>query len=194
MYSKKILDTWCWIKIETGLIHPVSSNQHLSARRALSAVLNHFMTEIDDVALSRERQKARELRGSQWWKRQLARGWCHYCGRSFSPEALTMDHIVPIARGGKSTKGNVVPACKACNNKKKYMLPIEWEEYLQSLSENGVGWHQLSGCCPNSFPIKFWEAARGIFFEVMSLIWPDRSQHGTMLDVPPWPSYNRLVS
>jgi 5-methylcytosine-specific restriction protein A len=103
------------------------------------AVLNHFTTEIDDVALSRERQKARELRGSQWWKRQLARGQCHYCGRSFSPEALTMDHIVPMARGGKSTKGNVVPACKACNNKKKYMLPIEWEEYLQSLTENGVG-------------------------------------------------------
>ncbi len=48
-----------------------------------------------------------------------------------------MDHIVPMARGGKSTKGNVVPACKVCNNKKKYMLPIEWEEYLQSLAETG---------------------------------------------------------
>ncbi len=49
-----------------------------------------------------------------------------------------MDHIVPMARGGKSTKGNVVPACKACNYKKKYMLPIEWEEYLQSLTANGA--------------------------------------------------------
>ena len=94
--------------------------------------------KIDDVFLSRERQKARELRGSQWWKRQLARGQCYYCGRSFSPKALTMDHIVPLIRGGKSTKGNVVPACKSCNNKKKHMLPIEWEEYLQSLTENGA--------------------------------------------------------
>ncbi len=42
-----------------------------------------------------------------------------------------MDHIVPIARGGKSTKGNIVPACKDCNNKKKQLLPMEWEEYLQ---------------------------------------------------------------
>ncbi len=49
-----------------------------------------------------------------------------------------MDHIVPLIRGGKTTKGNVVPACKACNNKKKHMLPIEWEEYLQSLTENGA--------------------------------------------------------
>ena len=100
-------------------------------------VLNYFTIEIDDVFISRERQKARELRGSQWWKRRVARGRCYYCGRSFSPEALTMDHIVPLARGGKSTRGNVVPSCKTCNNKKKYMLPIEWEEYLQSLIENG---------------------------------------------------------
>jgi 5-methylcytosine-specific restriction endonuclease McrA len=33
-----------------------------------------------------------------------------------------MDHIVPLIRGGKTTRGNVVPACKECNNKKKYLL------------------------------------------------------------------------
>jgi len=49
-----------------------------------------------------------------------------------------MDHIVPMSRGGKSTRGNVVPACKACNNKKKYMLPIEWEEYLETLKEHDI--------------------------------------------------------
>ncbi|MCK4390773.1 MAG: HNH endonuclease [Desulfobacterales bacterium] len=100
--------------------------------------MNHFTTEIDDISLARERQKARELRGAQWWKRKLARGRCHYCGRSFPPKDLTMDHIVPLARGGKSSKGNVVPACKECNNKKKYMLPVEWEEYVKSLRGNGV--------------------------------------------------------
>jgi 5-methylcytosine-specific restriction endonuclease McrA len=42
-----------------------------------------------------------------------------------------MDHIVPIARGGRSTKGNLVPACKQCNNKKKQLLPMEWKSYLQ---------------------------------------------------------------
>jgi 5-methylcytosine-specific restriction endonuclease McrA len=46
-----------------------------------------------------------------------------------------MDHIVPLIRGGKSTKGNMVPACKACNNKKKHMLPAEWEEYIEKLKE-----------------------------------------------------------
>ena len=58
------------------------------------------------------------------------------------------------------------------------------------MSDYGVS----TGCCPNSFASKFWGAVRGIFFEVRSLILPDRSQDGTMLDVPPWPSNNRLVS
>ncbi len=46
---------------------------------------------------------------------------------------LTMDHLIPLSRGGKSKKGNLVPACKECNNKKKYLLPLEWEEYLDTL-------------------------------------------------------------
>lgn len=36
-----------------------------------------------------------------------------------------MDHKIPIARGGKSNKGNVVVCCKACNNEKKYLTPAE---------------------------------------------------------------------
>jgi hypothetical protein len=32
----------------------------------------------------------------------------------------------------------VVPACKDCNNRKKYLLPLEWEEYLESLREEEV--------------------------------------------------------
>ncbi|WP_423303675.1 HNH endonuclease [Deferribacter thermophilus] len=97
-----------------------------------------FIIEVDEKFIKREKQKARELRKKQWWKNKLAEGKCYYCGKSFSPKELTMDHIVPIIRGGKTTKGNVVPACKDCNNKKKYMLPIEWTEYLNKL-KNGEG-------------------------------------------------------
>lgn len=90
-----------------------------------------YAYDLDDAQIKRERRKARELRSSQWWKRRCAKGQCHYCGDSISPSELTMDHIVPIARGGKSTKGNLVPACKTCNNKKKQLLPMEWESYLK---------------------------------------------------------------
>jgi 5-methylcytosine-specific restriction endonuclease McrA len=91
---------------------------------------NPFPHHLDEADLTRERQKARELRGSQWWKGRLARGVCHYCGRPFPARELTMDHVVPVSRGGKTTKGNVVPCCKECNNAKKQSLPMEWEAYL----------------------------------------------------------------
>ncbi|MBW2143871.1 MAG: HNH endonuclease, partial [Deltaproteobacteria bacterium] len=55
--------------------------------------------------------------------------------REVGREQLTMDHVVPLSRGGKSRKGNIVAACKECNTKKKYLLPVEWEEYLRTLSE-----------------------------------------------------------
>jgi len=81
--------------------------------------------EKDPRHVAKEKAKARELRRSSWWKQQLAKGICHYCGLEFKPDELTMDHVVPIARGGNSTKGNVVPACKDCNNRKKHLTPVE---------------------------------------------------------------------
>lgn len=91
-----------------------------------------FAYDLSDADIRREKTKARDLRASQWWKRRLAKGICHYCGRSVPPKELTMDHVIPISRGGRSVKGNVVPACKPCNNKKKQLLPMEWEAYLNS--------------------------------------------------------------
>jgi 5-methylcytosine-specific restriction protein A len=93
-----------------------------------------FFMPADDEHIRREKTKAREMRRSQWWKNQMARGQCHYCRCRFHPSELTMDHVVPIARGGHSTKSNVVPACKECNSRKKYLLPVEWQEYLDALA------------------------------------------------------------
>ncbi len=49
-----------------------------------------------------------------------------------------MDHVVAISRGGKTVKGNVVPCCKECNNAKKQLLPMEWEDYIKSWSGNNL--------------------------------------------------------
>ncbi|MEW6162406.1 MAG: HNH endonuclease [Nitrospirota bacterium] len=97
--------------------------------------MNSFISPVTEEEIKREKAKAQRLRKSQWWKRKCAEGVCYYCKRKISPRELTMDHIAPIIRGGKSTKGNIVPVCKECNKKKKYLLPIEWEEYLQRLKK-----------------------------------------------------------
>lgn len=100
---------------------------------------HHFISWVTDEDIKKEKAKARELKCSQWWKKKRSVGTCYYCGKKSKPDELTMDHIVPIIRGGKSTKGNIVPCCKECNSKKKYMLPMEWEEYMELLNKIETG-------------------------------------------------------
>lgn len=88
---------------------------------------------VDESVIKKERAKARELRKTRWWQQKTAPGLCYYCHRKFPYKELTMDHLVPLARGGRSTKDNLVPACKDCNTKKKNMMSVEWDEYLDSL-------------------------------------------------------------
>lgn len=60
------------------------------------------------------------------WIRMLRRYqfMCAYCGSQ--PGALQMDHVVPLARGGRHAIGNVVPACPPCNGSKHAKTVTEW--------------------------------------------------------------------
>lgn len=93
--------------------------------------MQYFIPVATDAEIRKEKARARELRASSWWKEKRASGKCHFCGKAVAPEELTMEHIVPLVRGGKSVKSNLVPACKDCNNRKKHMLPMEWDEYMK---------------------------------------------------------------
>jgi HNH endonuclease len=47
---------------------------------------------------------------------------CQYCG---AHEDLTLDHVLPKSRGGKSSWDNLVAACRRCNAKKGDYTPDE---------------------------------------------------------------------
>ena len=53
---------------------------------------------------------------------------CAYCDKK--SKFLTIDHIVPISRGGKTNFENCVAACTECNSKKNNRLPSEANMYL----------------------------------------------------------------
>ena len=59
------------------------------------------MFYIDEALIRKEKARARELRKTGWWKKKIASGICCYCGKRFSPDKLTMDHVVPLSRGGE---------------------------------------------------------------------------------------------
>nr|WP_239115333.1 HNH endonuclease [Streptomyces sp. SID8499] len=47
---------------------------------------------------------------------------CVYC----DAPGGTVDHVIPLSRGGQHAEGNLVPACKSCNSSKGDKLLIEW--------------------------------------------------------------------
>jgi 5-methylcytosine-specific restriction endonuclease McrA len=49
---------------------------------------------------------------------------CAYCGRKC--DKLTIDHVMPLAKGGKHSANNVVPSCQHCNSVKGARTPKEW--------------------------------------------------------------------
>lgn len=78
----------------------------------------------DQVRINNAKRKKRmatvavsDLTVQQW--QDIKAAWdhrCAYCGDT--PENLTMDHYLPIVKGGNHTASNIVPACMTCNCKK----------------------------------------------------------------------------
>ncbi len=50
---------------------------------------------------------------------------CQYCGGSFGPKELNMDHVVPRDKGGPTTWENIVTSCVRCNSRKGNREPQE---------------------------------------------------------------------
>ena len=103
--------------------------------------MDYFFSAAPAEHQKREKAKAKELRQGQWWKQEVGKGLCYHCGEKFKPQELTMDHLIPIARGGKSTKNNCVPSCKDCNSKKGYKTRAEMamEELKNAASPSEEG-------------------------------------------------------
>lgn len=80
--------------------------------------MEYFFTPASEQHQKKEKAKAKELRKSLWWRQVVGKGLCYHCENNFKPEELTMDHLIPIVRGGMSNKKNCVPSCKDCNSKK----------------------------------------------------------------------------
>ena len=56
---------------------------------------------------------------------------CAYCGCELNTDTITIDHDIPIARGGTNCIKNLIPACHSCNSRKHTRTA---KEYLAILS------------------------------------------------------------
>jgi len=60
----------------------------------------------------------------------LLRRPCIYCG----DKSEQIDHVIPLARGGSHSIGNLSPACRRCNQTKGALLVIEWKAKKRDIS------------------------------------------------------------
>ncbi|MDO4591772.1 MAG: HNH endonuclease [Comamonadaceae bacterium] len=72
------------------------------------------------------------------------RNVCAYCGKVFSVEHLTREHILPICQQGQNTWMNLVTACKSCNHRKgprtpeQARMPLLYTPYVPSIWEDFI--------------------------------------------------------
>ena len=76
---------------------------------------------------------------------------CQYCGRKFPSSELSLDHVVPISRGGKSSWENVVCACLPCNVRKGNRLVGEGDIRLIR-QPSRPRWHPLHRLQGRTYP------------------------------------------
>ncbi len=52
--------------------------------------------------------------------KQRAQDCCEYCWsqEAYSPDTFSVEHIVPLAKGGTNAANNLANACQGCNNRK----------------------------------------------------------------------------
>jgi hypothetical protein len=89
---------------------------------------------------------------------------CEYCQSSalFSPDPFSIEHIIPISKGGKDEEGNIAYACQGCNNRKythtKGLDPVTntlvplfhpREELWQYHFQWSVDWFTIIGVTPS---------------------------------------------
>lgn len=72
--------------------------------------------------ITRQKQRAKNrgyeatLTLAQWTaKLHNSQGCCHYCHTHIGYRALTLEHVIPVTKGGGTTAENCVPACMTCN-------------------------------------------------------------------------------
>jgi 5-methylcytosine-specific restriction endonuclease McrA len=79
---------------------------------------------------------------------------CQYCGRRRPPDELSIDHVLPRSRGGKTTWDNCVLACVRCNTKKANKTLRE-SGFTLSRAPAKPTWSPLLDQVPHAHPVSW---------------------------------------
>lgn len=112
-----------------------ANRERLNASKAAWAKANPEKSSLIKQAY-KHRRRAGEADGLSWaeirkW-RKAQPNCCYWCGDKRAKE-YTIDHYVPLARGGKHAVGNLVIACRTCNVRKNAKDPFVFAKQMGRL-------------------------------------------------------------
>lgn len=123
------LSVWSW----QDAVHAVFQNRVIVVREHDSLARSQYLDiRKPSVVALKDYVKMHRVPAFTRYNLLLRDQWCcAYCGHSFSSHQLTLDHVIPRSRGGKTTWTNIVMCCNACNGAKGNRTPEEAKMPLQ---------------------------------------------------------------
>jgi hypothetical protein len=135
-YTPYAIGSWLKLDVEQGDLYVKTTTSRVRAPEIIvSLEYNQFPKRT--VAYNRK----------NLWRRDQFK--CQYCGKEPTYDELTVDHIIPRARGGMSCFANCVLCCVVCNVKKANRTPEEAEMYLLKQGTGGI-WRPTPGHRPKA--------------------------------------------
>lgn len=106
------------------------THKGLKHRITIQDVINAAHDPVSDKSRGiAPRRQNRFYRGAK--KRLLKTdSHCYWCSKELDSSTGTIDHMIPLSKGGTNGTDNLVLACKECNEKRKNYLPesTPWEK------------------------------------------------------------------
>ena len=75
---------------------------------------------------------------------------CYLCGKDLLLSEMTLDHVVPLAKGGADCLENLMPCCKECNHWKADSYSGDFENKISN-----IYMHQMNDKIGNKFMWRF---------------------------------------
>lgn len=113
------------------VFHAKEKNRRFCSRACFGKYqgVKQMVRSADDRRFKRSQRETNAPGLSKSQRTKLRDAWirqgktCAYC---MNATATTIDHVLPLVRGGTNYEGNLTPACKSCNSSKGYRTIIEW--------------------------------------------------------------------
>ena len=102
---------------------PAQLQRQRERRRASDRRWRTARPEAEKAQQARRRAAGRVTAADVQAVNATSDGLCAYC---LKPGANSLDHVLPISRGGTNATGNLTMACQSCNSAKRDRTPLEW--------------------------------------------------------------------